>query len=146
MKTFLYILAGVAIVGAILFIPLKRGRAQTSSITLDWTSPGDDGNVGTATTYQMRYSAGRPDTSSVATLDTWWNSATPITTLPSPAIAGTRQSVVVAPPSGFLAGTTIYFVMKACDEIPNCSLYSNVALKVVPDMTPPGRIIDLFTR
>jgi hypothetical protein len=137
-------LGALAVLGLILFVPFRgKGRAQTPSITLDWTAPGDDGVVGTATTYQMRWSSVRPDTTSQAAMDTWWASATNVTNLPTPQVSGTAQSKVVIGP--FSPGT-YYFLMKACDEVPNCSLYSNLASKTITDTTPPNRIIDLLAR
>jgi len=143
MKLFLSILGGLALLLLILFLPL-RAESQISSMTRTWTAPGDDGNVGTASTYEMRWSKIRPDTTSIASLDSWWNSATIVTPMPNPSISGTPQSVVVTPTGGFPAGETIYFLMRACDEVPNCSSYSNIRVVAVPDTTPPSRIIDLF--
>ena len=37
---------------------LATSSPTTNSITLNWTAPGDDGSTGTATTYDIRYSAG----------------------------------------------------------------------------------------
>ena len=37
---------------------LATGSPTTSSITLTWTAPGDDGSTGTATSYDIRYSHG----------------------------------------------------------------------------------------
>lgn len=128
------------------FIPFLPGKAQSQvpSITLEWTAGGDDGTVGTASTYQMRWSTVRPDTTSIASMDTWWAGATAVSGLPIPMISGTRQTMVVAGP--FAAGQTYYFVLKACDEVPLCSPYSNVAAKPVADTTPPSRIVDLIVR
>lgn len=151
MTTSLKWVIGIAIVVAALFalavfVPIQ-GHAQVPSITLDWTAPADDDGIastGPATTYQMRWSTVRPDTTSTAAMDTWWAGATMVPGLPTPLVLGTTQSVTVTGP--FLTGTNYYFVMKACDEVPNCSGYSNVAVKFVPDTTPPSRIIDLRPR
>jgi hypothetical protein len=134
----------VVIVGLVLFVVPFPVHAQVASITVDWTAPGDDGNVGTATTYQMRWSATRPDTTSTAAMDTWWGGATNVTGLPAPKVAGSAETFVVNGP--FTTGQTYYFVMKSCDEVPNCSGYSNVGVKILPDASPPARIIDLRTR
>ena len=148
MKPWVWIALGLVAVVGILFIPV-RGRTQVPSMTLDWTAPGDDSLTGTATFYQLRRATSKPDTTSLAAMDAWWAAATPCTGLPIPAIAGTRQSTVVLPSTGtvFSPGT-YYFVLKACDERPNCSPYSNVAVGVVPvvDNTPPARVVDLLIR
>jgi hypothetical protein len=135
-------LGALALVLLVLFAPVLT-QAQTSSVTLDWTAPGDDGSVGTATTYEMRWSTVRPDTTSQATIQTWWSGATVVAGLPNPQIAGTTQTVTVS--RTWLPGT-YYFVMRAADEVPNWSLFSNVAVKVISDTQPPGRIIDLLVR
>jgi hypothetical protein len=140
---FWLLLALAILVGIVFFLPIPS-HAQVPQITLDWIAPGDDGMVGTASTYQMRWSTARPDTTSMTTMDAWWAAATVVTGLPVPLISGTSQAMTVNGP--FVTGTNYYFVMKACDEVPNCSIYSNVAVKFVPDTTPPSRIIDLRTR
>jgi hypothetical protein len=96
---------------------LAAGTPTTSSLTLAWTAPGDDGATGTATSYDIRYS-----TSSIN--DGNWASATQVTGEPTPAAAGSAQDMIV---SGLSSGTTYYFAMKASDEVPNTSTLSNVA-------------------
>ncbi len=132
--------------GAILLFGTDPVKAQVQSVTLDWTAPGDDGVVGTASSYKMRYSSTRPDTTSQTAMDAWWASAIVVNTppLPVPLVAGTSQSVTVT--ATFISGNTYYFVIQACDEVPNCSPYSNVAAKFIPDTIPPTRIINLFAR
>ena len=144
MKTFLLILAGIALACLVLFVLPFPVHSQVASITLDWTSSGDDGVVGTASTYEMRWATTRPDTTSSTSMDSWWATATIVPSMPTPLISGTSQSKQVTGP--FLSGATYYFVMKACDEVPLCSPYSNVASKFIPDTIPPSRIIDLRTR
>jgi hypothetical protein len=128
----------------LVFVPLFPVHAQVASITLDWTAPGDDGVIGTASSYQVRWSATKPDTTTTAAMNAWWSAAASVATLPAPAIAGTAQSVAV--PGPFTTGQTYYFVILACDEVPNCATYSNVASKFLPDTVPPSRIVDLRTR
>lgn len=87
-----------------------------NSIDLSWTAPGDDGNNGTAASYDIRYL-----TSPIT--DSNWDLATRITGTPSPQAAGTSQSKTV---SGFAESTQYYFAMKASDEVPNVSSLSNL--------------------
>ncbi len=96
---------------------LATSSPTSGSITLTWTAPGDDGNTGTATTYDIRYS-----TSTIN--DSNWASATQVSGEPTPLVAGTNQSMVI---SGLSASTTYYFAMKTADEVPNWSTLSNVA-------------------
>jgi hypothetical protein len=112
-------------------------HAQTASVTLEWTAPGDDGNVGTASLYAARWNRSRPDTTRADSIAAWWGRSTPIV-MPNPTIAGTTQTVSVAPPGGFAAGSTYYFAMYAEDEVGNRSALSNVAWITVTDTTAPS--------
>lgn len=88
-----------------------------STVNLSWTSPGDDMNVGIATSYDIRYSTSTID-------DGNWNSATQVSGEPVPLVAGTPQSMMV---NGLLPSTMYYFAIKTADEVPNISALSNVA-------------------
>ena len=72
----------------------------SSSVTLTWTAPGDDGSTGTATSYEIRY-AKSPITAAS------WVLATPVTGVPTPQAAGTAQSVVVTGPGTAIRRTTL---------------------------------------
>lgn len=146
--------AATVLLVAVVALMAHRGHSQSASVTLDFTAPGDDGNVGTASTYQLRYSTTLPDTTGLSAsgpggttaLNAWWNAATVYASTPIPLVAGTKQTITVSPTPPFQTGVTYYFIMKACDEVPNCSAYSNLASKLIPDLTPPGRIVDLIAR
>jgi hypothetical protein len=43
-------------------------------------------------------------------------------------------------------GRSYYYVIRACDEVPNCGAYSVVAVLTLPDTMPPRRIVDLRAR
>ena len=120
----------------------ERADAQTAnSITLVWTAPGDDGTVGRATRYDLRYSS-----NSISGTDTtsWWNAAIVVNmTSKVPSASGALDSMVV---SGLAAGVRYYAVLRAADEVPNWSRYSNVASFVPGDVTPPKQIVDLIAR
>jgi hypothetical protein len=128
-------------VAAALLAPAAPASAQTSAdstVTLVWTAPGDDGNIGTANRYDLRYR-----TTPISGTDTltWWNAATPVTGLPTPRAAGSTDSMRVR---GLTPVTTYYFLLKAADEVPNWSGYSNVAVKTTSgDLTAPSVIADL---
>lgn len=111
------------IAGAIVLLALTAPSvARASSVPLRWTAPGDDGNSGRASAYELRYSesAVPSDTSS------WWSSATNAGALPAPLTAGSSQTFTVA---GLDSGATYYFIIRTADEVPNWSGFSNVAVK-----------------
>lgn len=118
-----------------------RAQAPTTSVTLLWTAPGDDGMTGRAAQYDLRVS-----TASIAGTDTlsWWNAATVVdVTGKVPAVPGAADSVVVP---NLLVGSRYIAIIRAADEVPNWSGYSNVAVIDLRDSTPPSRIADLRVR
>ena len=118
--------------------PVSAQTAADSTVTLHWTAPGDDGATGTANRYDLRYR-----TVPISGTDTlsWWNAATPATGLPTPRPSGSTDSVRVR---GLTPLTTYYFVIRAADEVPNWSGFSNVAMKSTSgDLTAPAAIADL---
>lgn len=94
---------------------LATGSPSISSITLTWTAPGDDGNIGTASQYDIRYS-----TSAITDLN--WASATQVSGVPAPKTAGSVETFAV---TGLSSGATYYFAIKTADEVPNWSAISN---------------------
>jgi|GEM_PF-1721267 len=86
------------------------------TVVLSWTAPGDDGNVGTATAYTVRYS-----NDPIATAY-GWIMATDVEGEPTPQPAGTRQGMTVA---RLTPGQTYYFAIKASDERGNTGELSN---------------------
>jgi hypothetical protein len=93
----------------------------TGKVTLKWKAVGDDGNVGTATYYELRYFVDPPVINCVAD----WASGTPyISDLPTPAVAGTAQQMTL---SGLVPGVKYYFCLAAWDEAGNMGTPSNRA-------------------
>lgn len=84
--------------------------------TLTWTAPGDDGMIGTAFSYDLRYSTA-PIT------EANWASAMQLRHEPTPAAAGTTQSYTYY---GIPAGGTYYFAIKTTDDMNQVSDLSNV--------------------
>src|SRR2546426_5139762 len=116
---------------------LNATSTGTQSISLRWTAPGDDGTIGTASVYDLRFSSAGP-------LDnTNFLLATRILT-GAPGSAGTLES---ASATGLSPGTRYWFGLRTADEVPNWSLLSNIADAVTqgapPDTTPPARVTDL---
>ena len=96
---------------------LAASNPTTYSIDLSWTAPGDDGNTGTATSYDIRYSTSIINSSN-------WGSATQVSGEPTPSSAGSSESMTV---SGLSSNTTYYFALKTSDEVLNKSDLSNIA-------------------
>ena len=93
----------------------STSNPTSTSITLTWTSPGDDGNTGTASQYDIRYSTSELTESN-------WNSATQCTSEPTPQVAGSTETFTV---TGLSPETTYYFALKTADDVPNWSEISN---------------------
>ena len=99
--------------------PAIQAAAGTATITLTWTAPGDDGQNGVASQYDLRYL-----TSSIS--ETNFALSTQVSGEPAPALAGTTQTVTVG---GLNYGTTYYFALKTADERGNWSAISNIAVR-----------------
>ncbi len=112
---------------------LSCSNLTTTSVQLNWTAPGDDGNTGTATTYDIRYS-----TSTITAGN--WASATQVSGEPAPAVAGTNQNMVI---SGLSADTTYYFAIETADKVPNWSGLSNVPSAHTVDSVAPAAVSNL---
>jgi hypothetical protein len=113
-----------AFLAALLALPVQAPQtiaATTTTITLNWTAPGDDNTIGSATQYDLRYST-------TPILDTNFSQATHVSSTPPPAPAGTKQSVSI---SGLTINTLYYFAIKSADERGNWSKMSNVVTRVV---------------
>jgi len=126
---------GSAISITIFLVLFRLLSSQSASVTLSWTAPGDDGNVGTASAYEMRY-----HTDSLFLVNNF-SQAVAVPNMPVPLVAGTRQSVTV---NGLPSDTKIYFAIKTRDDAFNWSDLSNVPFKITPDVDKPSSIIDLL--
>ena len=88
----------------------------SNSITLAWTAPGDDGNTGRASSYELRYST--------APINAGNFSSATLVPSPDPQPAGSAESFEVP---GLAFNTLYYFAIKAHDEFNNAGDLSNVA-------------------
>lgn len=116
-------------------VDLVASAPTLTTIDLDWTAPGDDANIGTATSYDIRYA-----TTTITEIN--WAAATQVTGEPIPSIAGTLESMTV---TGLSNATTYYFAIKTTDDVGNISDISNIATETTgsTDVTPPAAVADL---
>lgn len=114
---------------------LAASPASPNSVTLTWTAPGDDGNSGTASTYDVRYST-------ALITEGNWAAASQASGEPSPQVAGSSESYTV---TGLTPGTTYYFGIKTGDEVSNWSALSNsVSATTDAEQTAPTALDDLL--
>ena len=85
-------------------------------INLSWTAPGDDGMIGYATAYEIRYSLDNINSTN-------WGSALPWSIPPDPTSPGTAQSVTL---TSLVPGETYFVGIKAYDDAANPAPLSNV--------------------
>jgi hypothetical protein len=96
-----------------------------NSVTLLWTAPGDDADIGTAARYDIRLA-----TTALSAVN--FGSGTAFGSPPTPSPAGSTDSCTVT----YLAPETAYwFALKAADEVPNWSGISNVVSKTTAGTT-----------
>jgi hypothetical protein len=95
---------------------LIASSPQAASVVLHWTAPGDDGRVGRASQYDLRYA-----TSPIT--DANWANSTRVSGLAKPLPYGNREQVTV---QDLLPSTNYYFALKSADELSNWSPMSNV--------------------
>lgn len=102
--------------------------ALLAAITLTWTAPGDDGRIGTVSSYDVRYSL---DSSTVAA----WSSATQATGEPAPRPSGITESFQLS-----LAPGTYWFAVRSEDDAGNQSALSNIIRRTVATTGASGTI------
>jgi hypothetical protein len=90
---------------------------SSNTVGLTWTATGDDGAVGTANSYEVRYSTSVIDNSN-------WAAATRAGNEPAPSPAGTPEAMEVR---NLTASTSYFFAVKAFDEWGNPGPLSNIA-------------------
>jgi hypothetical protein len=105
---------------------LSVSESSTGSITLTWTATGDDGKIGTASQYDLRYTKEAGNQA----YDTW----TFVTGEPKPQASGSKEKCVV---SSLASGTTYFFVIRASDEVPNWSPMSGRISGKTQDISSP---------
>src|SRR2546427_552885 len=87
-------------------VDLAAGPATSNSVVLRWTATGDDGAIGRALTYDVRYSTS-------AITEPTFDQATRAAGAPAPQSAGSSESMEGG---GLAPDTTYFFSVKARDE------------------------------
>jgi len=115
---------------------LEAVAIGTDTILLRWTAPGDDGQNGTAVSYDIRFSE-------AAIGDGGWEASQSVPGVAAPRAAGEPESLAVG---SLLPRRLYYFGLKSVDEAGNVSPLSNSAgakTQGLPDVIPPAPIGDL---
>ncbi len=102
---------------------------STGSVTLAWSVPGDDGDIGQAAYYIIKYAT-------FAITDNNWSAATTVADPPLPTdpdIQATQGHTIY----GIDPGVYYYFAMKTYDEANNPSPLSNIAESYAKGIAPP---------
>jgi hypothetical protein len=117
-------------------IDLRSSLIRPTSLRLNWTAPGDDGEEGRAAEYDIR----------IATVEITpenWEDAPEVGDPPTPLSAPLNERFTV---NGLLPGTRYYFVISSADESENWSGISNIHSVFTlesPDVVPPSAVDDL---
>lgn len=124
---------GPLFVGLLLLLvlaPIVAHAQGADTVNVSWTAPGDDGQIGTAMDYELRWSTSPIDNAN------WADAKNIVATTPTPRVSGTRQRAVVR---GLTRGTTYWFAIKTVDDAGNWSNISNIVQwEWVYDTAPPS--------
>lgn len=104
-------------------------------VSLTWTAPGDNGVVGRASAYDLRYTSAAGAFSLSA--------STPLGGAPIPQSAGGRETFIV---TGLMPFTTYSFLVRGIDDGGNFGAASNIPKTRTLDLIPPAPIGDLQAR
>src|SRR5690606_5693716 len=117
-------------------VDLRSSTVTTTSITLNWTAPGDDGEAGGAVAeYDLRFASQPLDVDN-------WQTATRFLT-PAPSQPGFAERIEV---NGLSPSTVYYFAVASIDDADNRSEVSNfhsVSTQAPTDVIPPAAVTDL---
>lgn len=100
--------------------------SDNGKVDLTWAATGDDGAVGTAYSYIIKYSLSSINAGN-------FDSATSYSQTWGPQVTGTTETQTV---DGLSSGITYYFSVKACDEYNNCGAFGNTISAVSSIVSP----------
>ena len=112
---------------------VAHAQVTPTSVTLSWTTPGDDSLTGTASQFDLRYSTSPITAVNFAAAARW-------TATPTPTAPGSHQTATI---TGLTPNTTYWFAIKTGDEVPNWAGVSNVVSRTTPeapDAIRPARL------
>lgn len=115
---------------------LAAENIQLNTALLSWTAPGDDGNLGNAEKYVIRYSSNNITAEN-------WNSCFEYTNTLIPLPSGNNEELVL---EDLYPNTEYYFGVKSMDNAGNYSEISNIVnfqTLDYPDTIAPGKIENL---
>ena len=111
-------------------------HSTADSLTAAFTATGDDGMMGTAAGYDVRWGAAEITPST-------WDQAQPVADVPLPGEPGAGETIVIP---GLQQDTPYCVAVKVLDDLGHESELSNVAWGKTLDQTPPATIQDLDAR
>lgn len=148
MRWLYFCLAIVLVIGCLLSCSETKTTPVDQTITLTWTAVGNEGSIGQAALYDLRWSL-----DSLKLKDTaQWSSCQQIAGLPAPKPSGMAESFTF---HQMCESNTPYFYSirvrsfpwKSCDTCTSTyvlwSRPSNIAKRFFPTSTPPSPILDL---
>ena len=113
---------------------LTVSSLDTTSMTLTWTAPGDDGDQGRAYQYELRFATSMIDS------EADFSSAQSVASPPIPETASSTQQVEV---TGLVPDSTYYFAIRAIDDGGNAAAVTSTDGTLLPDITPPAPITNV---
>jgi len=126
------IMPSLVLVACCMAGPAIAASVSGITVSLMWTTPGDDGKLGTATSYDLRYAHFVITESNFA-------AATKVAFVPKPSTPGSTQTCTV---TGLAAGT-YYFAIRTVDEKGNWSKVSNLGFYDGSSVTVEGAISEV---
>ncbi len=100
---------------------LKIVARDDTALTLSWTAPADDGQVGRrASHYSIRYSSDAMDKN----IEAWWAEATDLLNPPTPSEPGSQEYFAIG---NLVRNNKYYFAVRTGDEVINWSAPSNLS-------------------
>jgi hypothetical protein len=118
----------LSLIALVTFAAFGVTLTRAGSVTLTWTTPGDDSLTGRTSRFDLRYSLQTITAANFAQA-----SAAP--NLPSPGIPGSVQSTRV---DLLQSGQVYFFAIKSADAASNWSIMSNVVSRVSQDVAGVG--------